>query len=150
MARIDRRKVINFKRKVYPWLKETNEDDRCSKASWKTKGHSSRSSRRSSKSNSLASSKSERIKEKAKLTWLLAREAFLEKRHQVENEAQRLKIQEKRAKARQKLKFLRMFSLVINKNYKKKDWEIVNILFIPDKPKKGILKSRIVDKIVVI
>ena len=33
MARIGRIKVINFKRKVYSWLKETNEDDSCSKAS---------------------------------------------------------------------------------------------------------------------
>ena len=41
--------IFNFKRKVHSWLKETNEDDRCSKASSKTKSHSSKSSRRSSK-----------------------------------------------------------------------------------------------------
>ena len=41
--------IFNFKRKVHSWLKETNEDDRCSKASSKTKNHSSKSSRRSSK-----------------------------------------------------------------------------------------------------
>ena len=44
--------IFNFKRKVHSWLKETNEDDRCSRASSKTKSRSSRSSRRSSKSNS--------------------------------------------------------------------------------------------------
>ena len=44
--------IFNFKRKVHSWLKETNEDDRCSKASSKTKSRSSRSLRRSSKSNS--------------------------------------------------------------------------------------------------
>ena len=42
--------IFNFKRKVHSWLKETNENDRCSKASSKTKNHSSKSSRRSSKS----------------------------------------------------------------------------------------------------
>ena len=31
--------VFNFKRKVHSWLKETNEDDRCSKASSKTGSH---------------------------------------------------------------------------------------------------------------
>ena len=44
--------IFNFKTKMHSWLKETNEDDRYSKASSKTKSHSSRSSRRSSKSNS--------------------------------------------------------------------------------------------------
>ena len=38
--------IFNFFRKVYSWLKETNEDDRCSKASSKTKRRSRRSSRR--------------------------------------------------------------------------------------------------------
>ena len=33
--------VFNFKRKVHSWLKETNEDDRFSKSSSKTKSHSS-------------------------------------------------------------------------------------------------------------
>ena len=41
--------IFNSKRKVHSWLKETNENDRCSKASSKTKNHSSKSSRRSSK-----------------------------------------------------------------------------------------------------
>ena len=36
-------RVFNFKKKVHSWLKETNEDDRCSKAPSKTKSHSSRS-----------------------------------------------------------------------------------------------------------
>ena len=44
--------IFNSKRKVHSWLKETNENDRCSKASSKTKNHSSKSSRRSSKSSS--------------------------------------------------------------------------------------------------
>ena len=33
MARIGRIKVINFKRKVYSWVKEPNEDESCSQAS---------------------------------------------------------------------------------------------------------------------
>ena len=33
-------RVFNFKKKMHSWLKETNEDDRCSKAPSKTKGHS--------------------------------------------------------------------------------------------------------------
>ena len=71
--------IFNFKKKVNSWLKETNEDDKCSKASSKTKIHS-RSSRRSSKSNSSGSSKSGRVKGKIKLAELLAQEAFFEKR----------------------------------------------------------------------
>ena len=50
--------IFNFKRKVHSWLKKTNEYDRCSKASLKTKSQSSRSSRRISKSNSSGSSES--------------------------------------------------------------------------------------------
>ena len=87
-------------------LKETNEDDRCSKASSKAKYHSSRSSRRSSNSNSSGSSKSDRIEEKVKLAELLAQEAFFEKSQEVENEAQRLRIEEKPAKARARAKIL--------------------------------------------
>ena len=98
--------IFNFKRKVNSWLKETNGDDRCSKASSKTKSHSSRSSRRSSKSNSSGSSKSDRIEEKIELAELLAQEAFSQKRQQVENEAQRLRMQEKLAKARTRAKIL--------------------------------------------
>ena len=50
--------TVNFKRNVHFWLKEINEDDndRCLKDSSKTKGHSSRSSKRSSKVNSSGSS----------------------------------------------------------------------------------------------
>ena len=96
--------IFNFKRKVHSWFKETNEDDRCLKASSKTKSHSSRSSRRSSKSKRSGSSKSDRIERKLKLAELLAQEAFSEKRQQVENEAQRLRMQEKLAKARARAK----------------------------------------------
>ena len=35
--------ISNFKKKVHSWLKEINEDDRCSKGSSKTKSHSSKS-----------------------------------------------------------------------------------------------------------
>ena len=87
--------IFNFKRKVHSWLKEINEDDRCSKASSKTKSCSSRSSRRSSKSNSSASSKSDRIEGIVKLAKLLAQEAFFEKCQKVENEVQRLKAKNK-------------------------------------------------------
>ena len=56
--------IFNFKGKVHSWLKETNEDDRCSKASSETKSRSCGFSRRSSKSNSSASSKSDSIEGK--------------------------------------------------------------------------------------
>ena len=79
--------IFNFKRKVHSWLKETNDDDRCSKSSSRTRSHSSRSSRRISKSKNLGSSKLDRIEIKVKLAELLAQEAFLEKSQQVENEA---------------------------------------------------------------
>ena len=92
--------IFNFKRKVHSWLKETNEDDRCSKASSRTKSHSSRSSRKSSKSNNSGSFKSDRIEGKGKLAELLALESFLENRQEIENEAQGLKMQEKLAKAK--------------------------------------------------
>ena len=72
--------------------------------------HSSRSSRGSSKSNSSANSKLNWIEGKIKLVELLAWEAFLEKRQQVKNEVQRLMMPEK-------LKSLRMWSLVKNRNY---------------------------------
>ena len=70
-----------------------------------TKSHSSRSSRRSSKSNSSGSSKSDRIEGKVKLAELLAQEAFFE------NEAQRLRMQEKLAKARARTKILENMEL---------------------------------------
>ena len=98
--------IFNFKRKVHSWLRETNEDDRCSKASSKAKTHSSKSSRRSSKLSSSGSSKSDRIEGKVKLAELLAQEAFFEKRQQIENEAQRRRMQEKLAKARARAKIL--------------------------------------------
>ena len=85
-------------------FKETNEDDRCSKASSKAKHHSSRSSRRSSNSNSSGSSKSNRIEEKVKLAELLAQEAFFEKCQQAENEAKRLRMEQKLATARARAK----------------------------------------------
>ena len=91
---------------MHSWLKETNEDDRCSKPSSKAKSHSSKSSRRSSKSSSSGSSKSNRLEEKVKLEKLLAQEALFEKHQQVENEAQRLRMQEKLAKARARAKIL--------------------------------------------
>ena len=98
--------IFNFKRKVHSWLKETNENDRCSKASSKTKSHSSKSSRRSAKSSSSGSSKSDRIEGKVKLAELLAQEAFFEKREQVENKHQRLRMPEKLPKAMARAKIL--------------------------------------------
>ena len=98
--------IFNSKRKVHSWLKETNENDRCSKASSKTKSHSSKSSRRSSKLSHSGGSKSDKIEEKVKLAELLAQEAFFEKSQEVENEAQRLRIEEKPAKARARAKIL--------------------------------------------
>ena len=107
--------IFNFKRKVHSWLKETNEDDRCSKALSKAKSHSSRSSRRRSKTNSSGSSKSDKIERKVKLAELLAQEAFFEKCQQVENEAQRLRMQEKLAKARERAKILENVELAEEK-----------------------------------
>ena len=138
--------IFNFKRKVHSWLKETNEDDRCSKASSKTKSHSSRSSRRSSKSNSSGSSKSDRIEGKVKLAELLAQEAFFEKRQQVENEAQRLKMQEKLAKARARAQILENVEFVEEQELR----GIFNILYISGKPRRGILKHHTVNMIVII
>ena len=51
-------------------------------------------------------SKSDRIEGKIKLAELLAQEAFFEKRQKVENEAQRMRMQEKIAKARASAKIL--------------------------------------------
>ena len=51
-------------------------------------------------------SKSDRIEGKIKLAELLAQEAFFEKRQKVENEAQRLRMQEKITKARASAKIL--------------------------------------------
>ena len=98
--------IFNFKRNLHSWLKETNENDRCSKALSKTKSHSSRSSRRRSKTNSSGSSKSDKIERKVKLAELLAQEAFFEKCQQVENEAQRLRMRENFVKARARAKIL--------------------------------------------
>ena len=52
------------------------------------------------------SSKSDRIEGKVKLAELLAHEAFFEKCQQIENEVQRLRMQEKLAKARARAKIL--------------------------------------------
>ena len=98
--------IFNFKRKVYSWLKETNEDDRCWKTSSETKSNSSRSSRRTSKSNGSGSSESDRIEGKVRLVDLLAKETVFEKCQQVENETKRLRMQEKLAKARAKTQIL--------------------------------------------
>ena len=91
---------------MHSWLKQTNEDERCSKASSKTRSHSSRSSRWSSKSNNSGSCRSDRIEGKVKLAELLEHEAFFEKHQQVENKAQRMRMQEKIAKARARAKIL--------------------------------------------
>ena len=98
--------IFNYKRKVRSWLKDTNEDDGCSKASSNTKSHSKRFSRRSSISNSSGSSKSGRVEGTVKFAELLAQEAFLEKHQQVENEGQRLRMQEKLAKSRARVQIL--------------------------------------------
>ena len=98
--------ISNFKKKVHSWLKEINEDDRCSKGSSKTKSHSSKSSRRSSKLSRSGGSKSDKIEGKVKLAELLAQEAFFEKCQQVENEAQRLRMQGNFVKARARAKIL--------------------------------------------
>ena len=82
------------------------------KASLKTWSHSIRSSRRSSKSNGSGSCKSDSIEEKVKLAELLAQEAFFEKCQQVENEAQRQRMQEKLARAMAKAQIFENLELV--------------------------------------
>ena len=105
---------------MHSWLKETNEGDTCSNAPSKTKSHSSRSSRRSSKPNTSGSFKSDKIEGKVKLAKLLTQEAFFEKCQQVENEAQRLRMQEKLAKTWARAKILENVEFEEDVNYKKK------------------------------
>lgn len=85
--------VFIFRGKVDSWLKEINEDIRCSKASSNTKTHSSRPSTRISNSDSSPGSNSGRIKGKIKLSELFA--AFLKKHQQVDSAVQRIRIQKK-------------------------------------------------------
>ena len=117
--------------------------------------HLSRSSRRSSKWDSSGSFKSDRIEGKVKLAELLAQASFLEasfleKRHQVEKDTQRLRIQENLAKARARAQIFENMELSEDQELQGKYWEIVNNLYIPGKSRRKILKRHTVDKIVII
>ena len=85
-------KVFTFKHKVHYWLKQVelehqNSSRSLSKSSKSKKSSPSRSSEKT-KSSSSRSSKDTAMEEKAKLAELMAEAEFLEKRQQVENEAQ--------------------------------------------------------------
>ena len=99
-------RVFAFKHKVHHWLKQVeleheNGSRSSSKSSKSKKSSASRSSGKT-KSSSSRSSKDRAMEEKAKLAELMAEAEFLERRQQAENEAQKLKIEEKLAKAKAK------------------------------------------------
>ena len=116
---VDQR-VFIFKHKVRNWLKDAEDEyDKKSKLSGKnSKGKSSKDSTRSSRSSktsssrssdtdslkSKVSSKAKAIEEKMKIAELLAKAEFMEKRRMIKMEAERMKIQEKVAKAQAKFK----------------------------------------------
>ena len=94
-------RVFTFKHKVHNWLKDSEiEQGHSSKRSSKigSKSASSGSSGRT-KFSSSKSSRERALEEKAKLAKIMAETEFLEKRQLAENQAERLKIQEKLAKA---------------------------------------------------
>ena len=95
--------VLSFKHKVHNWLKDVAlEEEKASrhfsKRSSKSSGHSKKSSR-SSRLSSSGSSKERAAVEKAKLTELMMEAEFLEKKQIIQNQAEKLKIEEKLAKA---------------------------------------------------
>ena len=97
-------RVFAFKHKVHHWFKQVelehkNGSRSSSKSSKSKKSSASRSSGKT-KSSSSRSSKDRAMEEKAKLVELMAEAEFIERRQQAENEAQKLKIEEKLAKAK--------------------------------------------------
>ena len=102
-------KLCTFKRKVHNWLKDAMREMEDKKLSCKGSSHSqrlksSKSSHRSSRS-SRSSTKEKAIAEKIHLAEPLAEASFMEKRRNVEYEAEALQLQEKleKAKARTKI-----------------------------------------------
>ena len=99
-------RVLTFKHKVPNYLKDT-EVEQGHSSKWSSKIGSNLASSGSSRRTKSGSSKSSReisLEEKAKLAELIAEAELLEKRQLVENQAERLKIQEKLAKAKARSK----------------------------------------------
>ena len=108
--------IFTFKRKIHRWLKCAEAEQQryaMSEKSPSSKGSSSKNSRHSSKSDASrkssrssksGGSKTRPMEEKAKLAELSAEESFLMERQLVENEAERLKVQEMVAKAKARAK----------------------------------------------
>ena len=97
-------RVFAFKHKVHQWLKQVeleheNGSRSSSKSSKSKKSSASRSSGKT-KSSSSGSSKNRAMEQKAKFAELMAEAEFLERRQQAENEAQKLKTEEKLPKAK--------------------------------------------------
>ena len=103
--------VFAFKRKINFWLKNVEEDQRsCARSE---RSHSKGSAKKSVKSNMTktsgssnrsSGSKTKALEEKAKLTELEKEEALLVRRQTVDNEAEKLRIQQMVAKARARTK----------------------------------------------
>ena len=103
--------VFAFKRKINLWLKNVEEDQRsCARSE---RSHSKGSAKKSVKSNMTktsgssnrsSGSKTKALEEKAKLTELEKEEALLVRRQTVDNEAEKLRIQQMVAKARARTK----------------------------------------------
>ena len=99
-------KLCTFKRKVHNWLKDAMREMEDKKLSSKGSSHSQRSkSSKSSHRSSRSSTKEKAIAEKMHLAELLAEASFMEKRRNVEYEAEPLQLQEKleKTKARTKI-----------------------------------------------
>ena len=95
-------RVFTLKHKVCNWLEdaEAEQGHSCKKSSKiGSKSTNSGSSRRTEPSN-CKSSRERAMEEKAKLAEILAQVEFLEKRQLAKNQGERLKIQEKLAKAK--------------------------------------------------
>ena len=95
--------VFSFKRKVSNWLKDVAlEEEKASRHSSKRSSKSSGLSKKSSRSSRLSSTglpKERAAVEKAKLAELMMEAEFLGKKQILQNQAEKLKIEEKLAKA---------------------------------------------------
>ena len=111
--------VCSFKRKVHCWLREAAQRVKSSKCSSRSsrsvsdKGsmnskkskdsHESRSSRASREAKSLKSSTDREIEEKMKVAELIAEAELLQQKQMIQNEAEKLKIKERLAKAKARI-----------------------------------------------
>ena len=111
--------VCSFKRKVHCWLREAAQRVKSSKCSSRSsrsvsgKGimnskkskdlHESRSSRASRETKSSKSSRDREIEEKMKVAELIAEAELLQQKQMIQNEAEKLKIKERLAKAKARI-----------------------------------------------